>query len=53
MGDEGKLARGINRSVWLMSRELLEVDLRLGSRVEGTMSDEAVFFSPEERRNAS
>ncbi|WP_394740144.1 Cdc6/Cdc18 family protein [Natronococcus roseus] len=43
---EGKLQRGINLSVWLVSNELLEVDLRLDSRVESAMSDEAVFFSP-------
>ncbi|NKE36530.1 AAA family ATPase [Natronococcus sp. JC468] len=43
---EGKLARGINLSVWLLSNELLEVDLRLDSRVESTMSDDAVFFPP-------
>ncbi|ELY55812.1 Cdc6/Cdc18 family protein [Natronococcus jeotgali] len=43
---EGKLARGINLSVWLLSNELLEVDLRLDSRVESTMSDETVFFPP-------
>ena len=43
---EGKLKRGINLSVWLVSNELLEVDLRLDSRVESAMSDEAVFFPP-------
>ncbi|QCS42029.1 Cdc6/Cdc18 family protein [Natrinema versiforme] len=43
---EGKLARGIALSVWLVSNELLEVDLRLDSRVESAMSDEAVFFPP-------
>ncbi|MFB1066340.1 Cdc6/Cdc18 family protein [Natrinema sp. H-ect4] len=43
---EGKLARGISLSVWLVSNELLEVDLRLDSRVESAMSDEAVFFPP-------
>ena len=43
---EGKLARGISLSVWLLSNELLEVDLRLDSRVQSAMSDEAVFFSP-------
>ncbi|MDG5820247.1 AAA family ATPase [Natronococcus sp. A-GB7] len=43
---EGKLKRGINLSVWLVSNELVEVDLRLDSRVESAMSDEAVFFPP-------
>ena len=43
---EGKLTRGLNLSVWLLSNELLEVDLRLDSRVESAMSDEAVFFPP-------
>ncbi|ELY55476.1 orc1/cdc6 family replication initiation protein [Natronococcus amylolyticus DSM 10524] len=43
---EGKLQRGINLSVWLVSNELLEVDLRLDSRVQSAMSDEAVFFPP-------
>ncbi|MDG5761530.1 AAA family ATPase [Natronococcus sp. A-GB1] len=43
---EGKLAREISLSVWLVSNELLEVDLRLDSRVESAMSDEAVFFPP-------
>jgi archaeal cell division control protein 6 len=43
---EGKLARDISLSVWLVSNELLEVDLRLDSRVESAMSDEAVFFPP-------
>ncbi len=43
---EGKLARDISLSVWLVSNELLEVDLRLDSRVESAMSDEAVFFQP-------
>ncbi|ELY54922.1 cell division control protein 6 [Natronococcus amylolyticus DSM 10524] len=43
---EGKLKRGIDLSVWLVSNELLEVDLRLDSRVESAMSDESVFFPP-------
>ncbi|AGB38782.1 Cdc6/Cdc18 family protein [Natronococcus occultus] len=43
---EGKLKRGVDLSVWLVSNELLEVDLRLDSRVESAMSDEAVFFPP-------
>jgi len=42
----GKLAREISLSVWLLSNELLEVDLRLDSRVQSAMSDEAVFFPP-------
>ena len=43
---EGKLARDIQLSVWFLSNELLEVDLRLDSRVESAMSDETVFFPP-------
>jgi archaeal cell division control protein 6 len=43
---EGKLARDISLSVWLVSNELLEVDLRLDSRVKSTMSDEVVFCRP-------
>lgn len=43
---EGKLKRGITLSVWLLSNELLEVDLRLDSRVQSTMSGEEVFFPP-------
>ncbi|ADB60144.1 orc1/cdc6 family replication initiation protein [Haloterrigena turkmenica DSM 5511] len=43
---EGRLSRGIELSVWLISNELLEVDLRLDSRVESAMSDEQVFFPP-------
>jgi Cdc6-like AAA superfamily ATPase len=43
---EGKLARDIQLSAWLISNELLEVDLRLDSRVESVMSDETVFFPP-------
>ncbi|MFC7176981.1 Cdc6/Cdc18 family protein [Halosegnis marinus] len=43
---EGKLKRDIQLSAWLISNELLEVDLRLDSRVESAMSDEAVFFGP-------
>jgi orc1/cdc6 family replication initiation protein len=43
---EGKLARGINLSAWLISNELLEVDLRLDSRVRSAMSGEEVFFPP-------
>lgn len=43
---EGKLKRDIQLSVWLLSNELLEVDLRLDSRVQSAMSDEEVFFPP-------
>jgi orc1/cdc6 family replication initiation protein len=43
---EGKLSREIQLSVWLLSNELLEVDLRLDSRVQSAMSDEEVFFPP-------
>lgn len=43
---EGKLAREIQLSAWLCSNELLEVDLRLDSRVQSAMSDETVFFPP-------
>ncbi|KAB7519461.1 Cdc6/Cdc18 family protein [Halosegnis rubeus] len=43
---EGKLKRDIQLSAWLISNELVEVDLRLDSRVESAMSDEAVFFGP-------
>ena len=43
---EGKLSRDIQLSAWLISNELLEVDLRLDSRVESAMSDETVFFGP-------
>ncbi len=34
---EGKLLRGVQLSAWLVSKELLEVDLRLDSRVESAM----------------
>ena len=43
---EGKLKRGIQLSAWLISNELLQVDLRLDSRVESAMSGEEVFFPP-------
>ncbi|MCU4926466.1 AAA family ATPase [Halobacteria archaeon AArc-dxtr1] len=43
---EGKLKREIALSAWLVSNELLEVKLRVDSRVESAMSDEDVFFSP-------
>ncbi|UTF54790.1 Cdc6/Cdc18 family protein [Natronosalvus rutilus] len=46
---EGKLKREINLSLWLLSNQLMEVDLRLDSRVESAMSDEAVFFPPYEK----
>ena len=41
---EGKLERGFNLSVFLISNELLEVDLRLDSRVLSAMDSEEVFF---------
>ncbi|WP_321112079.1 Cdc6/Cdc18 family protein [Halorussus salinisoli] len=43
---EGKLARGLNLSVFLVSNELLEVDLRLDSRVQRAMGGEEVFLPP-------
>ena len=43
---EGKLKRDIQLSAWLISNELLEVDLRLDSRVQSAMSGEEVFFPP-------
>ena len=43
---EGKLKRDIQLSVWLISNELLDVDLRLDSRVQSAMSGETVFFPP-------
>lgn len=43
---EGKLKRGIDLSAWLISNQLVEVDLRLDSRVESAMGDETVFFGP-------
>jgi orc1/cdc6 family replication initiation protein len=43
---EGKLKRDIQLSVWLISNELLDVDLRVDSRVQSAMSDEQVFFPP-------
>lgn len=43
---EGKLARNLNLSVFLISNELLTVDLRLDSRVESAMGGEEVFFPP-------
>nr|WP_241430219.1 AAA family ATPase [Halococcus salifodinae] len=43
---EGKLKRDIQLSAWLLSNELIDVDLRVDSRVQSAMSDEAVFFPP-------
>jgi orc1/cdc6 family replication initiation protein len=43
---EGKLTRDIQLSAWLLSNELLEVDLRIDSRVQSAMSGEDVFFPP-------
>ncbi len=43
---EGKLKRDLSLSVWLISNELLEVDLRLDSRVQSAMGGEEVFFPP-------
>jgi orc1/cdc6 family replication initiation protein len=43
---EGKLQRDLNLSVVLVSNELLEVDLRLDSRVQSAMDGEEVFFPP-------
>ncbi|EMA52301.1 Cdc6/Cdc18 family protein [Halococcus thailandensis] len=43
---EGKLKRDIKLSAWLLSNEVLDVDLRFDSRVESAMSDEEVFFPP-------
>ncbi|MFA1610776.1 Cdc6/Cdc18 family protein [Halobellus rubicundus] len=43
---EGKLKRDLNLSVFLVSNELLEVDLRLDSRVKSAMDGEEVFFPP-------
>ncbi|WP_049997570.1 Cdc6/Cdc18 family protein [Halococcus sediminicola] len=43
---EGKLERNIRLSVWPCSNELLNVDLRLDSRVRSAMGGEEVFFPP-------
>ncbi|WP_458208934.1 Cdc6/Cdc18 family protein [Haladaptatus sp. NG-SE-30] len=43
---EGRLKRDISLSTFLISNELLEVDLRLDSRVQSAMSDEQIFFPP-------
>lgn len=47
---EGKLARDLNLSVFLISNELLTVDLRLDSRVESAMGGEEVFFPPYDKQ---
>ncbi|QLG27390.1 AAA family ATPase [Halorarum halophilum] len=46
---EGRLQRDINLSVWVISNELLEVDLRVDSRVNSVLSNESVFFPPYDR----
>jgi archaeal cell division control protein 6 len=43
---EGRLQRDIDLSVFLISNELLDVDLRLDSRVQSAVSGEEVFFPP-------
>ena len=43
---EGRLARDLHLSLFLVSNELVEVDLRLDSRVQSAMSGEEVFFPP-------
>ncbi|WP_255196519.1 Cdc6/Cdc18 family protein [Halorarius litoreus] len=43
---EKRLEREIGLSVWLLSNQLLEVDLRVDSRVGSAMSGEEVFFGP-------
>lgn len=43
---EDKLAKDIQLSAWLISNELLEVDLQLDSRVHSVMSGEEVLFPP-------
>ncbi|MFC7008498.1 Cdc6/Cdc18 family protein [Halalkalicoccus salilacus] len=43
---EGKLTRDLHLSVFLISNELLTVDLRLDSRVESARGGEEVFFPP-------
>ncbi|ADJ13930.1 Cdc6/Cdc18 family protein [Halalkalicoccus jeotgali] len=43
---EGKLARDVQLSCWLLSNELLTVDLRLDSRVQSVMGDRELFFPP-------
>ncbi|WP_256686109.1 Cdc6/Cdc18 family protein [Halococcus qingdaonensis] len=43
---EGKRTHDVQLSAWLLSNELLEVDLRLDSRVESAMGGEEVFFPP-------
>ncbi len=43
---EGKLARDIHLSCWLLSNDLVTVDLRFDSRVESVLGDEELFFPP-------
>ncbi|MFC6905870.1 Cdc6/Cdc18 family protein [Halalkalicoccus tibetensis] len=43
---EGKLKRDITLSAWLISNQLIDVDLRLDSRVESAMGEESVYFGP-------
>ncbi|WP_311172612.1 Cdc6/Cdc18 family protein [Halobellus ordinarius] len=43
---EGKLRRELNLSVFLVSNELLAVDLRSDSRIQSAMDGEEVFFPP-------
>jgi orc1/cdc6 family replication initiation protein len=43
---EGRLKRGLELSVIVLSNELLEVDLRVDSRVDSVVSGEEVFFGP-------
>ncbi len=46
---EGKRERDLNLSAWLLSNEVLSVELRLDSRVESAMSETEVFFPPYDR----
>ena len=50
---EGKLVRDIHLSCWLLSNELVTVDLRLDSRVESVLGDAELFFPPYEREMLS
>ncbi len=43
---ESKLARDIHLSCWLLSNELVTVDLRLDSRVGSVLGDTELFFPP-------
>jgi Cdc6-like AAA superfamily ATPase len=43
---EGKLKRDIQLSLWLLNNDLLDIDLRLDSRVQSAMSDKDVLFPP-------